>query len=89
VVQYIKPEPLLVGSAGFVTLSPYSTSCEDSPAKTHPFALNVTVSVLLSSHFAYKVISAVIGVEKLNSEVNSGSVNQPTSLYQVFVGSAG
>ena len=54
-----------------------------------PLLLNVTKSELLSSHFAYNIISCVIGVEKSNNIVNSGLEYQPSNECILNVGSSG
>jgi uncharacterized short protein YbdD (DUF466 family) len=79
-----KPYPVLVGAGvGTVAVELYATVWLATVLP--PFALNVTVYMFIV-HFAYNVIVAVIGVEKLNAFVNRESEHHPEKPYPVLVG---
>ena len=78
----------IVGSLGLVTVSPLYISWGGTGL--HQSVIKDTViGFHLPSQPAYSVISHVIEVRKLNSDVNSGSEYQATNEYPVFIGSSG
>ena len=86
VVQPTNTLPSRVGSAGFVTVCPYSTVAEVTDVPS--FELKVTVYVF-GVHLAYSVRSPVTGVPKPYGRVPAASVLHPANVYPVRVGLAG
>jgi hypothetical protein len=84
VYQPDKPYPAFVGAeVGCIAVELYPTVWLATALP--PLLLKLMVYEFIV-HFAYSVIAAVIGVEKLNAAVNNESEYQPEKVYPVFVG---
>jgi len=79
-----KPYPVLVGAGiGSVAVELYATVW--LTIALPPLLLKLTVHVFIS-HLAYRVIAAVIGVEKLKAVASNESEYHPENPYPVLVG---